>query len=368
MRSLGCGVLRAGMLLGCVLGTARADDVADPVAQPAYIAPLAARALLLDAARGGALIVVVGERGIALASRDDGASWEQGQVPVRSTLTGVHMHDDELGFAVGHDAVILRTRDGAKTWELLAYEPDERTPLLDVWFADASRGYAVGAYGKFLATSDGGDSWEARDFVAPPRAAEGGVPAAVQAEADLEALEGDEGEIWEDTEGPLDYHLNQIVAAPGGRLYIAAEAGHLFRSDDGGATWSTLPSPYDGSFFGVLPLGSEGLLAVGLRGHVFRSDDGGATWTGLESGTTATLNQSLRLADGTVLVGGLAGTLLESRDGAQSFTLHERPDRLGTSALMEVDGGQLLLVGEAVAREGGVRRMTLEEALGGAGE
>ena len=51
-----------------------------------------------------------------------------------------------------------------------------------------------------------------------------------------------------------DFHLNRIVGASGSRLYIAAEAGHLYRSDDAGRTWNELPSPYEGSFFGVLPL------------------------------------------------------------------------------------------------------------------
>ena len=58
---------------------------------------------------------------------------------------------------------------------------------------------------------DGGDSWQARAI-----------------------REGD------------DFHLNQLAAAADGTLYIAAEAGHLYRSDDGGVTWLALPSPYAG--------------------------------------------------------------------------------------------------------------------------
>jgi photosystem II stability/assembly factor-like uncharacterized protein len=347
-----------------VLLRAAAADVeppasGDPVAQPAYLAPLASRALLLDGARAGRITVVVGERGIALARTDAGESWTQGEVPVRSTLTGVHLHDEGLGWAVGHDAVILRTRDGAKTWALLNYAPEEGTPLLDVWFADASRGLAIGAYGKFLVTRDGGDTWETRDFIAPPRAVSNGQPSAVRADAALEEDESDRGEIWEDSEGPLDYHLNQVTATAAGTLYIAGEAGHIFRSDDAGETWTSLPSPYDGSFFGVLALDGERLLVVGLRGHVFRSEDAGESWIEVESSTTATLTQALRLDDGTLLVGGLAGTLLESHDDAGTLRLHERADRLGIAGLLPDDSG-LLLIGE-----GGVRRMAIEEALAG---
>ena len=99
---------------------------------------------------------------------------------------------------------------------------------------------------------------------------------------------------------------------------------------------------------------------------MFRSEDNGGSWTEIASGTMATLTQGVRLADGTVLVGGLAGTLLESHDDAHTFTLHERPDRLGTSVLLPADSDHLLLVGEG-GREGGVRRMTMADALAGAG-
>jgi photosystem II stability/assembly factor-like uncharacterized protein len=109
----------------------------------------------------------------------------------------------------------------------------------------------------------------------------------------------------------------------------------------------------------VLALGGERLLIVGLRGHAFRSEDGGESWNEVESSTTATLTRGLRLGDGTLLVGGLAGTLLESHDDAGTLRLHERADRLGISGLLPDDGG-LLLIGE-----GGVRRMTIEDALAG---
>ena len=63
------------------------------------------------------LVVAVGERGHVLVSGDEGRSWRQADVPSRALLTGVFMHDARLGWAVGHDEVVLRTRDGGLTWE-----------------------------------------------------------------------------------------------------------------------------------------------------------------------------------------------------------------------------------------------------------
>ena len=106
-------------------------------AEEAVEAPLAIESLLLDGAAAGSRLVVVGERGHILVSTDGGASWKQARVPTRALLTAVHLHDEHTGWAVGHDAVILRTGDGGATWEIVHHAPEEERPLLDVWFRDA---------------------------------------------------------------------------------------------------------------------------------------------------------------------------------------------------------------------------------------
>ena len=273
-------------------------------------APLAVESLLLDGAVAGSRLVVVGERGHILVSTDGGVGWKQARVPTRALLTAVHMHDERRGWAVGHDAVILRTADGGATWQMVHHAPEEERPLLDVWFRDARNGIAVGAYGYFLATGDGGDTWSAHA-------------------------------VSED-----DFHLNALVPAGGGRLFIAAEAGVAYRSDDGGATWHELASPYTGSWFGGLALDEEGLLLLGLRGHLFRSEDAGASWTRIPTGTNATLTGALRLPSGAILVTGLEGTLLVSRDGGRSVASRSLPARSGIAAALPLAGGGVLLIGE----------------------
>jgi photosystem II stability/assembly factor-like uncharacterized protein len=290
--------------------------------------PLAEKSLLLDGAAAGDLLVAVGERGHILHSRDQGVTWTQADsVPTRAALTAVFLHDNQLGWAVGHDATIVRTRDGGANWDLVYSAPEEELPLLDVWFEDADNGVAIGAYGHYLATSNGGDSWS---FV---------TIAAATAEEDLEAdpFAYDEGG---------DYHLNHIARSETGPLYIAAEAGTAYRSDDQGKTWTTLEPPYEGSFFSSLPLDNDSLLLFGLRGHLFRSDDAGETWRQLDSGTQAMLTDGTRLQDGTVVIIGLEGTLLVSRDGGETFTFKGQADRQGYSSVLPLPGGGLILFGE----------------------
>ncbi len=282
-------------------------------AEPAIPARLAPKSLLVDAVERGPLWVAVGERGHILTSKDRGATWVQSAVPTRVLLTAVWMHDERVGWAVGHDETILRTRDGGATWESVYSAPEAERPLLDVWFRDAENGFAIGAYGAFLVTADGGTTW---------------------------------------TERPIsddDFHLNAISAAADGTLYIAAEAGHLYRSDDRGATWKALEAPYDGSFFGTLPLSDGAVLAFGLRGELFRSADRGGSWVKIAANTESTLMAGLELAGGRVVVAGLAGALLTSDDLGKSFRSTPQDDRKGNVALLGTMD-HLVLFGEGGAR------------------
>jgi len=281
----------------------------------AWKAPLAPQSLLLDVSARDGRIVAVGERGHIVVSQDGGTSWTQADVPSRALLTGIHMHDGQTGWAVGHDEIILRTTDGGATWTRVNYAPENEKPLLDVWFADAQKGLAVGAYGSMLTTSDGGQTWQPRTI--------------------------------NETD---DFHLNDISAAADGTLYIAAEAGHLYRSTDGGTTWQALPSPYKGSFFGMLPLADGTLLAYGLRGHLFRSADQGQTWAPIQTDTEETLTSALDLGEGRYVVGGMAGTLLWGQGAGTTVQKQELPDRKANVGLAPGEGRTLLLFGEGGAR------------------
>ncbi len=302
----------------------------DLVDRPADLEPAAARSLLLDIVRAGQRLVAVGERGHVLLSDDDGRHWRQAKsVPSRTLLTAVAFADARQGWAVGHDEIILHTADGGETWSRQHYAPEAQQPLLDLWFADARRGIAVGAYKSYYVTGDGGATWTRTPFEpAPPPGAKPAGP---------------------DDDIPPEYHLNRITGR-GDRLYIAAEAGQLYRSDDAGHSWRTLRSPYNGSFFGLLPLAGDAVLAFGLRGNLFRSDDGGVTWRKLESGTTAMLTDGFALPDGRLALVGLSGTVLVSADAGIGWTLAQQEDRKGLSAALPAAAGALVAVGEDGAR------------------
>lgn len=322
--------------------------------------------LLLDITVVGNRLVAVGEQGVILISDDQGDRWHQAVVPSSVLLTAVQFVDEQIGWAVGHDGVALQTIDGGETWQLkldgnqinqirirdlneaiqsweesrdngdlaledleyaledaeYAQEDGASIPLLDLWFTDRNTGYLVGAYGMFLQTRDGGNSWQSADHLLP---------------------------------NPDRFHLNAIHASRSSELYLAGEAGTVFKRDTAGR-WLQLDTGYEGSFF-ALQESHQRLNLMGLRGHLFTSKNG-EQWTQVDLPTTSGINAALIDTDGRLILIGQGGLLLQQQpDGFTSLTASTRTS---FSSGVRV-GEQLILVGEA-----GITRVSLSgDAQGG---
>lgn len=319
--------IAAGLMLGCAVVWAQDESTDEAAAEPAAEAgatgpevksrpselmPLASKSLLLDIVNTGGHLIAVGDRGAVLVS-NDGQKWAQVQTPTRSALTAVYFTDADNGWAVGHDAVILHTADGGRTWALQNFAPALEKPLLDVLFLDSSRGFAVGAYGLFYKTEDGGQTW---------------------AEADTPIRES-------------ELHFNAISRLNDGTLFIAGEQGTLAVSADAGQTWTTVQSPYESSLFGAAPHGDKGVVIFGLRGNVFVADDAQKPeWRQVQTNSVASMFGSTQMEDGRLVLVGLNGNIMVSANGLAQVDLFK--SKVGTPLSAAVPfGDQILAVGES---------------------
>lgn len=272
--------------------------------------------LLLDGAVVGSDVIAVGERGTILLSPDQGARWERIPSPTRAALTGVGfatLAAPRLGWAVGHDAVILATTDGGRTWVRQYQGENLQDSFLDVLALDAQRVIAVGAYGLGVVTTDGGRTWTRKKFTDD------------------------------------DTHFNRITRGPSGTLYLAGERGTLLRSVDRGESWQPLTAPYEGSFYGVLPLDARTLVAYGLRGHAYRSGDDGTSWQPLSVAEPVLLATAVALKGGPLIFAGQARALWIVRDQGRTLAPLAGALSTGIAELIELPDGRLLALGEAGA-------------------
>lgn len=293
--------------------------------RPSEILALTSKGLMLDVVNTGKRLIAVGDRGTVIVS-NNGADWAQVQVPVRSPLTAISFADDANGWIVGHDAVILATKDGGKTWAMQNFAPELEKPFLDVIALDANNVLAFGAYGLLYKTSDGGTTW---------------------AMAEAPEIRADE------------LHFNGANKLGNGSVLAVGEQGMLGLSTDGGTTWTKLTSPYDGSYYGALPLGDAGALVYGLRGNVYKTADVvNGPWTQVNTNTVSSFFGATALPDGGVALVGLAGAVLkvDASDNSTKLRVKVRgKDALGREVDKDVTGsfssaapfaGGLLVVGE----------------------
>lgn len=313
----------AGMLLAffCFAGQAPAA----PAPRPALKMPLATKVVFLDIAKAGDRVVAAGERGVVVYSDDAGANWTQAQVPVRSTLTALTFVDDTTGYAVGHDAVILKTADAGASWSLINFEPESQNAMLNVRFRDAQTGYVVGSNGQLWITQDGAAHWDRRTLAV---------------------------EDW------YQNHIFDIVWQADGVTLAVAEKGVLYRSPNGLTDFSPIESPYAGSYFGALALADGKMLIYGMNGHVFMSADAGTSWEQVRTNTEQFLLNAITLADGRVLIVGAGGTLLFVDPQAATAQIVRRPDGVGITAVL-VAGGKAFLAGVA----GGIKVLPFADLL-----
>ena len=298
--------LYLGLLACCLWQTVNADHHID--VEYAEQMPLATKSMLLDITRSGNTLVAVGERGHILISTD-GEDWIQAEhVPTRSTLTTVFGFGSRL-WAAGHDAVILTSGDGGRTWTELFYDPDRQQAVMDIRFFDENHGVAIGSYGLYLRTKDGGHNWE---------------EAVVDAES--------------------DYHLNQLLPLGDGRWMIAGEAGYSYRSYDNMDTWELIEMPYQGSMWGALNTDGECVLFYGLRGHIMESCDFGSSWTELDSGSESSISDSAEY-EGLVLLAANGGIVV-TRNETGVFNIYHHSSGVDFAGAISIGDGNFLLVGE----------------------
>jgi photosystem II stability/assembly factor-like uncharacterized protein len=308
------------VLAAVACGSFAADSAGfkDPLDEPSVPTRFVSTTPLSAIARAGKRLVSVGMRGLVVVSDDEGQTWRQVSLPVSSDLVAVRFASARLGWAAGHDGVILATDDAGEHWvkqldgrgaaQLLTahfarlaaqgdvgaarlqkavalnYQSGPETPMLDLWFENEQSGWAVGPFGTLLGTRDGGKTWVSW----------------------MEKVDNDK---------MLHYNA---VRGVGADVYLASEQGLLFKLDRARERFLPLATGYTGSFFGVVGT-RDYVIAYGLRGSAYRSRDGGATWQRLSTGVPAGLTGASLLDGGELLFVTQDGRLLLSADQGDSF-------------------------------------------------
>tara|TARA_R110001599_G_scaffold353188_1_gene590628 strand:- start:68113 stop:69198 length:1086 start_codon:yes stop_codon:yes gene_type:complete len=353
------GALLGALLIPCTLAYADGYDV---LKLPAAPTTMADKAPLFVVRKFGDRYFAAGDRGHIIFSDDNGETWTQASVPVRSTLLDVFFVNDKQGWAVGHEGVILHSSDGGENWELqydglrygqeglafyselaeenpdnelypymigemeFAIEQGADKPFFGVVFYDEKHGHAAGAYGMIMVTRDGGKTWQ---------------------------------HVLHHMENDNFNHIFDFTALPEpGKSFLVGEAGLLMVGDINEERAVRVHSvPWEGSFFTAVAAVDGAVIMGGLRGRMFRTADEGETWTVVEKPPTSALVALSREDDGTLIGGGIAGEILVSKDNGFTFTMSPASFTVGPIFDLTPGAGNSLII----AGPKGIKSATLSQ-------
>lgn len=290
------------------------------------IQPLAAHSLVLDIAQSGNTLVAVGERGHAFIFDNQ---WQQVATPTVAQLTKAFFISENKGWAVGHDATILQTKDGGKTWQLQMQSVEIEKPFLDLLFFDENNGIAIGAYGLFYRTADGGNNWISE------------YHQELLFEEDvayLEELKAEDEALYLSERSTLLPHFNRVIALTNGQLIMVGELGLVAVSADNGHHWQKQNFPYEGSLFNASEVG-DNVYVMGLRGHLFKSQIQLAQWQEVMLPVDSTINAGVALDDSTLRIVGNAGVVIDVTAQGNASLVEQRQGENLVAIAKDTDGG-----------------------------
>jgi photosystem II stability/assembly factor-like uncharacterized protein len=260
-------------------------------------------------------------------SNDRAKTWNAVDVPGTGfTMSAITFSDSQHGWAVGGNGLIIRTRDGGKSWELLKRptrtEASVRvSDLHAVHFANSSVGYVAGheRYGnkindevwgsvEIFCTKDGGETWR-RCYKENEPDSVFQITTVSESRAfvslgDRLIRTDNQGETWQRVSTSAKY-ISSIAFAPDGSAWLVGSHGVFQTSSDGGKTWqqpASLTQDFVNRDWGEVAFNANGTgLAAGENSTLALTTDNGKTWE-LQTSITADHLRAIRMQDSRAVI------------------------------------------------------------------
>jgi photosystem II stability/assembly factor-like uncharacterized protein len=206
-----------------------------------------------------------------------------------STLKGIWMYNENIGWAVGETGAIVKTIDGGVNW--VSVESPVNITFNKVSFFDLYLGYAIGNGGVILKTLDGGETW----FSLETPVSDNLNDIFIINDQNI-CVVGDNGTALISIDGTNFLLSNQVSSVTDDLKsvyfydtsvgWIAGNSGTLLMTKDGGNIWQkynminvalglTITSNITSmSFFNL----NDG-IAASDDGKIFRTSDSGFSWS-----------------------------------------------------------------------------------------
>ena len=228
---------------------------------------------------GSDSVWVTGNDGTIKFSSDGGEQFVSQSSNTYVFLFGSCFINPNEGWVAGDNGVIIHTSNAGQNWTVQSTPTGQR--LYDIYFVDDEYGWAVGRNGVVLHTSDGGANWVNQTSNTSER-----IYCVNFTDRDNGWLVGWSGVVRHTTDGGSNwqtvnlgsyiekYHVDFADAQHG---CIVGWNGEIFNTTDGGSNWIQAESGTSKDFYGVEFADNMTGYAVG-NSVLKKTTDGGITW------------------------------------------------------------------------------------------
>ncbi|RYY97897.1 MAG: hypothetical protein EOO11_09625, partial [Chitinophagaceae bacterium] len=212
-------------------------------------------------------------------------------VKLQSSIQDVYMTSPGTGFAFDDlDDRMLRTRDGAQTWNRQGFV-FSTTPT-SLWMFTDSIGIMGTTTGSFYKTTDGFATRSTVNTTTGSSKALYFVDTqtgfAIAGDVNIKKTT-DGGATWTVINTGNSNNLFGLYFVDAQTGFASGTSGTILKTTDGGASWTALTTNYNNLFNDVLFTNASVGMAVGAGGYLARTTDGGATWAPVTTPTTQSL-------------------------------------------------------------------------------
>jgi len=223
----------------------------------------------------------VGNNAMILNTENGGALWTTQNSAIPVNLQALYFIDDQLGWIVGQGGSVMKTTNGGAQWVDMNNLTTSNN-LYSVRFLDAQTGWAVGSGGTILKTSNGGAFWE-------------------------EQISG------------YSNRFNSVYFIDSQTGWVVGNNGRILKTTNAGVQWKNQPSGTPNHLNSVFFIDAQTGWATGNNGTILKTVNGGAQWTAQTSGVTGALN-SVKFFD-TQTGWAIGASALRTTDGGNTWVL-----------------------------------------------
>ena len=283
---------------------------------------------------------IVGTDGVIVSTENGGTTWTQAKKFTADSFVQIYFANETTGWLLcernvfnrGANATsyLRKTTDGGLTWQKIEFEGGGSQRVTHLLFNSDGVGTAFGEGGIFYKLQPDGISWKKVQTAIHYLLLDGGYSddriGAIVGTGGTIMFTEDAGFTWEKATllGDLDTRFNAVYFAGPKGAWAVGTHGRIFRSNGGGRLWRQQDSGVTANLNDVYFTSPTNGWAVGENGVIVRTRDGGATWFDVNSRTTHRLEKII-FNGGRGWAVGFGGTVLTYDDGPANTDTGPKP-------------------------------------------